>query len=143
MLHTQCYNTFPVSCTDNTYLLLMYILNICVYSIHLSVHVTVHVWTYPGAYTATWLALTIHFLFVGSPVLGDSSSCMKWTGTRSTQGSVKDHTPSNLNCTCLAEHNERTVSGCSFRSHRKQTHLFSRSTMDFSRALVPQNPKVG
>ena len=56
----------------------------CVF-IHLSVHVTVHVWTYPGAYTATLLALTIHFLFVGSPVLGDSSSCMKWTGTRSTQ----------------------------------------------------------
>ena len=43
----------------------MYILNICVYSIHLSVHVTVHVWTYPGAYTATLLALTIYFLFVG------------------------------------------------------------------------------
>ena len=56
----------------------------CVF-IHLSVHVTVHIWTYPGAYTATLLALTIHFLFVGPPVLGDSSSCMKWTGTRSTQ----------------------------------------------------------
>ena len=37
----------------------------CVF-IHPSVHVTVHGWTYPGAYTATLLALTIHFLFVGS-----------------------------------------------------------------------------
>ena len=56
----------------------------CVF-IHLSVHVTVHVWTYPGAYTATLLALTIHFLFCRVTCFGDSSSCMKWTGTRSTQ----------------------------------------------------------
>ena len=49
----------------------------CVF-IHPSVHVTVHGWTYPGAYTATLLALTIHFLFVGSPVLG--TRAVVWSG---------------------------------------------------------------
>ena len=84
VLHTQCYNTFPVSCTDN-----IRISCLCMFWIYVCIHPSIC----PCYCACMDLSRSIYCNFVGLDYIfpicrvtcfGDSSSCMKWTGTRST-----------------------------------------------------------